>query len=303
MLAIETCGLSKAYKATLAVDNLEMHVEQGEIYGFIGRNGAGKSTTMKMLCSLAEPSSGVVRIFGHDPRDARAARIGALIEDAGLYPNMSAIDNLLCKAFSIGLPNAKAACNELLHLTGLGQTGKKKVRGFSLGMKQRLGLSLALVGSPEILLLDEPMNGLDPEGARDMRDFIVQLAQKKGITVLVSSHVLEQLGRMATRYGVINAGRMVREATAEEVDRECGDYLVLTVQEPEKVVAYLREKLPQHACSLIDDGCVRIEGNADQAEVAAVCAQQGITVEGLYRHRRDLEEYFIAMMGQEVSHA
>ena len=233
MNVIETNGLSKAFGSKMAVDQFDMHVGQGDIYGFVGRNGAGKSTVMRMLAGLAAPTDGEVREFGMQPREASASRrIGALIESPGLYGSMSATDNLMMKALALGLADPKDKVRDLLDLTGLGSVGSKATKNFSMGMKQRLGLALALLGSPDLLLLDEPLNGLDPEGAREIRRLIMRLNDERGITVVVSSHVLEQLGKMATRYGVIREGRMVREMSAAEVDQECSDFLQLEAANP-----------------------------------------------------------------------
>ena len=203
MNVIETNGLSKAFGSKMAVDQFDMHVGQGDIYGCVGRNGAGKSTVMRMLAGLAAPTGGEVRVFGMQPREASASRrIGALIESPGLYGSMSATDNLMMKALALGLADPKDKVRDLLDLTGLGSVGSKATKNFSMGMKQRLGLALALLGSPDLLLLDEPLNGLDPEGAREIRRLIMRLNDERGITVVVSSHVLEQLGKMATRAGI-----------------------------------------------------------------------------------------------------
>ncbi|WP_288323475.1 ATP-binding cassette domain-containing protein [uncultured Eggerthella sp.] len=218
MLAIEARGLCKAYRGRNVVDGLDMHVTRGDIYGFVGRNGAGKSTTMKMICGMIRPTAGEVLLFDRPSIDASgeapesststgAVRIGALVENPGLYPNMTALENMRCKAMALGLVDSVAEIEQLLCIVGLDAAGKKPTKRYSLGMKQRLGLALAMLGSPDVLLLDEPMNGLDPEGVREMRNLIIRLNEQRGITVVISSHVLDQLGRMATRYGVINAGR------------------------------------------------------------------------------------------------
>ena len=172
MYVIETCGLAKAYRGRRVVDGFDMHVAEGDIYGFVGKNGAGKSTVMRMIDGLAAPTAGSISLFGHDAAaegDAVRARIGALINEPGLLPAMSARDNLMAKALAIGVPDAKGRADEMLRLVGLSDTGRKRARSFSQGMKQRLGIAMALVGSPDLLLLDEPFNGLDPEGTREMR--------------------------------------------------------------------------------------------------------------------------------------
>lgn len=182
MLAIETRGLSKAYRGRNVVDGLDMHVARGDIYGFVGRNGAGKSTTMKMICGMIRPTAGEVRLFDRlaaDPSGSaeysEAVRIGALVESPGLYPNMTAFDNMRCKAIALGIVDDVGEIEQLLSVVGLGTAGGKRTENYSMGMKQRLGLALAMLGSPDVLLLDEPMNGLDPEGVREMRNLIIRL--------------------------------------------------------------------------------------------------------------------------------
>ena len=300
MNVIETSGLTKAFGSKMAVDQFDMHVGQGDIYGFVGRNGAGKSTVMRMLAGLAEPTGGEVRVFGTSPCEAGASRrIGALIESPGLYGSMSATDNLMMKALALGLADPKDKVRDLLDLTGLGSAGSKATKNFSMGMKQRLGLALALLGSPDLLLLDEPLNGLDPEGAREICRLIMRLNDERGITVVVSSHVLEQLGKMATRYGVIREGRMVRELTAAEVDQECSDFLQLEAANPALALAVLQERFAGLRFQSMPNGAIRLFGGADAGAVGAALNEQGIAIRGLYAHRRDLEEFFVEMMGAE----
>ena len=300
MNVIETSGLTKAFGGKMAVDQFDMHVGQGDIYGFIGRNGAGKSTVMRMLAGLAEPTGGEMRVFGSSPCEAGASRrIGALIESPGLYGSMSATDNLMMKALALGLADPKDKVRDLLDLTGLGSVGSKATKNFSMGMKQRLGLALALLGSPDLLLLDEPLNGLDPEGAREIRRLIMRLNDERGITVVVSSHVLEQLGKMATRYGVIREGRMVRELTAAEVDQECSDFLQLEAANPALALAVLQERFAGLRFQSMPGGAIRLFGGADAGAVEAALNEEGIAIRGLYAHRRDLEEFFVEMMGAE----
>lgn len=300
MNVVETYGLMKTFGGKTAVDHFDMHVSQGDIYGFVGRNGAGKTTVMRMLSGLAEPTGGEVRVFGTAPREAGTARrIGVLIEAPGLYGSMSAQDNLMLKALALGLVDPKAKVRDLLEFTGLGTVGKKKTKHFSMGMKQRLGLALALLGDPDLLLLDEPLNGLDPEGAREIRQLIMQLNDQRGITVVISSHVLEQLGKMATRYGVIREGRMVREITAAEVDQECSDFLQVEAANPTLAFAVLQERFPGLRFQSMPNGAIRAFGDVDAGTVGAALNEQGIAVSGLYAHKRDLEEFFVEMMGAE----
>lgn len=309
MNVIETSGLTKAFGGKMAVDQFDMHVGQGDIYGFVGRNGAGKSTVMRMLAGLAEPTGGEVRVFGSSPCEAGASRrIGALIESPGLYGSMSATDNLMMKALALGLADPKDKVRDLLDLTGLGSVGSMATKNFSMGMKQRLGLALALLGSPDLLLLDEPLNGLDPEGAREIRRLIMRLNDERGITVVVSSHVLDQLGRIATRYGVIDAGRMVCEMTANEVTQACGDYLVVRTAEPERTLALLAEAYPGIACTVLPDGTLRLRGVSEERAAldatvfGTFLAANNIPVYELRVHERDLEDYFLELMGGDAAH-
>nr|WP_260620364.1 ATP-binding cassette domain-containing protein [Gordonibacter massiliensis (ex Traore et al. 2017)] len=277
-----------------------MHVNQGDVYGFVGRNGAGKTTVMRMLAGLAAADGGEVRVFGTDPKEAGTSRrIGALIEAPGLYGSMTAYDNMMLKALALGLVDPKDKVRNLLAFTGLSGVGSKKTRHFSMGMKQRLGLALALLGDPDLLLLDEPLNGLDPEGAREVRQLIMHLNDQRGITVVVSSHVLEQLGKMATRYGVIREGRMVREMSAADVDQECSDFLRLDAANPTLALAVLQERFPALRFQSMPDASIRMFGSVDAGEVGSALNEAGIAIQGLYAHKRDLEEFFVEMMGAE----
>lgn len=315
MYAIETRGLSKAYRGRNVVDGLDMHVARGDIYGFVGRNGAGKSTTMKMICGMIRPTGGEVRLFDRlavNPsggvEHGEAVRIGALVENPGLYSNMTAFENMRCKAMALGLVDSVAEIERLLRIVGLADAGKKPAKSYSLGMKQRLGLALALLGSPDVLLLDEPMNGLDPEGVREMRNLIICLNEQRGITVVVSSHVLDQLERMVTRYGVISEGRMVREMTAEEVAKACDDYLVVRTAEPERTLALLAELRPSIVCTALPDGTLRLRGVSEERAAldatvfGTFLAANNIPVYELRVHERDLEDYFLELMGGDAAH-
>ena len=207
-LAVETISLSKIYNGKAAVSHLDMKVQEGAIYGFIGRNGAGKSTTLKMLCGLARPTEGEIRLFGKSadtPISAR--RMGCLIESAGLYPHMTARQNAVMKAKCMGLTDPEAV-DRVLEATGMNNTGKKKAKLFSMGMRQRLGIALALLGNPDLLVLDEPINGLDPESVREIRQLIQRL-NEAGKTFIISSHILGELSKLSTHYGIIKDGNLV----------------------------------------------------------------------------------------------
>lgn len=302
MDAIRTSGLVKRYGGKCAVDDVSLTVKCGEIYGFVGRNGAGKSTLMKMLAGLELPTEGEIELLGErQAPGCTSRRLGALIENPGIYPGLSGFDNVMVRAISLGVPDAKAATHEVLEIVGLGAVGKKRAKTYSLGMKQRLGLALALVGSPDLLLLDEPFNGLDPQAVREIRMTIMRLARVRSITVFISSHVLDQLERMVTRYGVIRDGRLVREMTAEEVDAECADYLSIRTAEPELALAKLQDAFPQAVFSLQPDNTLRAEGGVSAEDAGRALAQAGIAVTELFVHERDMEELFVGLMGADPS--
>lgn len=327
MNVIETRGLTKSYGATRAVDSLDMHVARGDIYGFVGKNGAGKSTTMKMLAGLSTPTAGSMELFGTEAENTPAfsstfSRIGALIENPGLLPNFSAFENLMMKALSIGVVNPRAQCVELLELVGLDPASPRKTKKFSLGMKQRLGLALALVGSPDLLLLDEPFNGIDPEETRALRGALMRLNHERGVTMVISSHVLDQLNRMATRFGVIRAGHMVKEFTEDELHAACGSSVRVKTTDPARSLAILEEHLPGAAFRVEPDCGIVITGAAGARHAAAsfggaesdaaatgapaaedvsrALATAGQTIIELSVLERDFEEYFVELMGADA---
>lgn len=315
MYAIETRSLTKAYGGRCVVDDLNLHVRTGDIYGFVGKNGAGKSTVMKMIDFLVAPTSGEVLFFGapdaiigsSSERDLpglrNALRIGALIENPGLLPGLSAFDNLMAKALAMGIADAKARCRETLHLVGLEDAGRKRVKRFSQGMKQRLGIAQALLGSPDLLLLDEPFNGLDPEGTRALRTLIVRLNQSFGVTVMISSHVLDQLDRMVTCYGVIAQGRLIREMTVQEVQEECGESLRIRTSDPARTLAHLESRFKQARFLMEPEGSIRISGSFDTQDVADCLHDLDETVLEFSEIRQDIEDYFVNLMEGGSGHA
>ena len=298
MAVIQTIGLSKRYKDNWAVDHLDLRVEQGDIYGFIGRNGAGKSTTLKLLCGLARPTQGEALIFGKPIRDSVARRrVGSLIEHPGLYPDLSGRENLRLYATLLGLDSPARRVDEILETVGLSPKEKKPVKHYSMGMKQRLGVGLALLGGPDLLLLDEPINGLDPEGIREMRELLLRLNRERGLTLLVSSHTLGELSKIATRYGIIQQGRMVEQITAGELAQKCTDYLHLQADQPEKAAALLERELHLSRWEMRPEGEIRIYEAVDTKAVGQILTQAGIAVEEMGLHRQDLEGYFLERMG------
>ena len=319
MYVMETRGLAKEYRGQRVVDDFAMHVQPGVIYGFVGKNGAGKSTVMKMIDGLVRPTAGEVLLFGAPAdtgtaeleatgaavgdaaRGSRAAtdgrqRLGALIEALGLLPSLGAYDNLMAKALALGLPDARERCEEALRLVGLDGAGRKRAKKFSQGMKQRLGIALALIGQPDLLLLDEPFNGLDPEGTRAMRQLLMRLNQSFGMTMVISSHVLDQLDRIATRYGVIAQGRMVREMTAEAVRAECGDSLRVRTADPARTLALLEQTFPAATLRMEPDQALHVSGSFEPEAVAQRLHADGVTVLEFTEVKRDLEDYFVELM-------
>ena len=298
MAVIQTMGLSKRYRDRWAVDHLDLRVEQGDIYGFIGQNGAGKSTTLKLLCGLARPTRGEALIFGKPVRDSVARRrVGVLIEQPGLYPDLSGRENLRLYAALLGLDSPERQVDGILETVGLAPGEKKPVKHCSMGMKQRLGMALALLGGPDLLLLDEPINGLDPEGIREIRELLLRLNRERGLTILVSSHILGELSKIATRYGIIQEGRLVEQITAAELEQKCADYLRLKADQPRKAAALLEQELHLTRWEMRPEGELRIYEAVDAKAVGQLLTQAGIAVVEMGLHRQDLEGYFLERMG------
>ncbi len=297
MEAISAINLSKSFKGKYAVHGLNMHVPEGSIYGFIGENGAGKSTTQKMICGLLLPTKGEITLFGRPANDADVrSRMGVLIENPGVYMGWTARENLLMQAMNIGVATPKKTVDEALEVVGLGSTGKKKVREFSLGMKQRLGIAAAFLGNPNLLVLDEPINGLDPEGIREIRQTLQRLNQEYHLTILISSHILGELSKIATHYGIIKNGSMAKEISAEELSRECRDYMRIKVPNPEKVLSYLKRHIQMDG-SEISGGEIHLLNAKDGAAVNQCMFQNGDIASEISFHQMDLEEYFMNLTG------
>ncbi len=223
---LTTRNLTKKYRKELAVDQVSMSIKSGDIYGFIGENGAGKTTFMRMVCGLARPSAGEMELYGASGKELQKARknMGALIENPAVYPNMTAMENLEVQRRYLGIErkDSEEMLEGLLELVGLADVGRKKARNFSLGMKQRLGLAIALTGNPRFIILDEPTIGLDLVGKAELRNLLIKLNREKGLTIFFSSHDLSEMQRLATRYGFLHKGRLIKELTAQELEQECG---------------------------------------------------------------------------------
>ena len=300
MDAIRTNNLCKTYGTKVAVDQVNLEVPKGAIYGFIGRNGSGKSTTQKMICGVAHPTAGELSLFGKPGTDPSVrSQVGALIETPGIYPGMSAVENLILQGYNVGVENPKKEALVNLAMVGLEANAKKKAKALSLGMKQRLGIAIALTGNPNLLILDEPSNGLDPEGIIDLRNVILRLNEEAGITMLISSHILGELSKIATHYGVIKEGKLVEQVTAEEMQRKRESYLSVSVSEPREAMSLIKNNIQPEDCKIDENGSLRIYGVTDTGAVNQLLTGSGYKVQEIYLHKQDLEEYFINLMGDE----
>lgn len=280
-LLLRTKGLTKRYGQQKAVDHVDIHIKKGAIYGFIGRNGAGKTTLLKMVGGLAAPSEGEMELFGYSGRALKQvrSRVGCLIETPGLYHNMNAKDNLKIKCKLMGMKR-EGYLDGILDTVGLSDVGNKKTGHFSLGMKQRLGIGMALVGEPDLLLLDEPINGLDPQGIVEVRDTILRLREERNMTILISSHLLEELSKIATDYGIIHKGKLLQELTREELMKHCGERIELFVEHPESAIPVI-ERLGFMDYQIVDKEKICIfERLKDSAMLNMELAKAGIMVKG-----------------------
>lgn len=293
--AIETKSLTRRFGSKVVTDKVNLHVKKGDVYGFIGKNGAGKTTTMKMILGLLYPTSGEIILNGGENLNSARRRIGSLIETPALYKNCSAFQNL--KRFSKLYGGTNEEIKEILNFVGLGNTGSKHAGAFSLGMRQRLGIAIALLGNPEILILDEPVNGLDPEGIKEIRDLILKVNKEKGVTVLISSHLLDELSKVVTTYGIINNGVLLEEISAEELTEKCGQYSVVHVNNAAAAADIINNRLGI-SCIAVSDTLVRIEnGELSLVPVIKELIKEGFEIEEAKKVSSSLEDYFISRMG------
>ncbi len=295
--AITTQNLTKKYKSIPVVDNVSMNVKKGEIYGFIGKNGAGKTTTIRLLLGLTPQTSGKYMIFGSDT-NINKSKIGSLIESPALYETLTAEENLIAYCKLLNVKDEKKTIKEILELVKLNNTGKKKARNFSLGMRQRLGIAIALIGNPELLILDEPINGLDPAGIKEVRDLILTLNHNKGITVLISSHILGELQKIATCYGIINNGKLVEEITSDELEQKCKSHIIISCSDAVKAMETLKNKLNLQHIDIAPNGILRVYDDIeDTAIVTRAIFEDNIDIRLVNIVRQDYEQYFIQRMG------
>lgn len=295
---LTTNKLTKKYGKFKSLDELSIHIPKGSIYGLVGKNGAGKTTLIRVICGLQEPTSGEYSIYGRSNKDRQISksrrRIGAVVEMPSIYLGMTAEDNLKQQAIAIGLPSYESI-PEILRLVGLENTGKKKARNFSLGMKQRLGIAIALIGNPDFIILDEPTNGLDPQGIIEMRELILKLNREHGITVLISSHILGELSKLATHYGFIEKGHIVKEISATELEAECRKCVKVEVSDTKALIRTLdRMKQDYEVLSSTE---ANIYGDIILSELVMELSKENCKLIRLCEQDEDLETYFINLVG------
>ena len=295
---LHTNSLTKNFKKQTAVSGINIHVKKGAIYGLIGRNGAGKTTLLKMISGLSTPTSGEIYLFGKSGKELVEVRnrVGCHIEAPGLYPEMSAYQNLKCKCIQRNI-GSDAYIKELLELVGLEDTGNKKTGKFSLGMKQRLGIAMALVGNPDLLVLDEPINGLDPQGIREIRETLINLNRDRGITIIISSHILDELARVATDYGIIHNGELVQEITGDELRNQCKEKILIRVQNLQKATEVL-DKMKIDTYSVIEDENIEISGHiSESGYINTELVKAGCHVSEIKIQVDSLEDYYFKLTG------
>lgn len=295
---LQTNALSKKYKHFQALNNLTMRVPKGSIYGLVGKNGAGKTTLIRLICGLQEPTAGSYCLYNqrNTEKDMAKARrrMGAVVEAPSVYQHMTAEENLRQQYMILGKPSYEGI-EELLELVGLADTGKKKVKNFSLGMRQRLGIAVALAGDPDFLVLDEPTNGLDPQGIVEMRELILKLNREKQITVLVSSHILDELSKFATYYGFIDKGQLVKEISADELQAACRKCTHIVVSDVNALALALEELSVEYA--ILSDTEADIYGEVNVTELALRLAGENCQVKTMQEKDEGLESYYISLIG------
>ena len=294
MNAIEIRGLSKSFRGMYAVDRLSMTVPMGGIYGFIGENGSGKSTTEKLICGHLVSDGGEIRLFGREHTDPGVrGRVGALIENAGCFPGSSIYQNLKMQCINLGIQNADGEIRRVLEAVRMSEHADLKFKRCSLGMKQRVGIAMALLGSPALLILDEPINGLDTDGMRLMREILTDLTKREGCTVLISSHILGELEKIATHYGIIRRGRMIAELSAAEMEARARVFISLRTRDMQGARAILCRHYPNVR---EEEGSLRIYDADDTAAVVSLLMQHGHAVSSIGKNKIGLEEYYIELM-------
>lgn len=298
---LELRGVGKQYNGNWIIQNLNMKVNRGEIYGFLGNNGAGKTTTIRMIMGLIQPTAGDILLFNRT-QDSLGKnvyrRIGAVIEYPGFYPNLTAKENLLHNALLIGIPDPAKKIDEVLSLIGLKSDCKILVKNYSLGMKQRLGIARTLLHEPELILLDEPTNGLDPAGIHEVRKIILELAKMRNLTVFISSHILSEVEQLATRVGIVHNGQLVEELSISELKNQGKQYIEIKPLNPTNAVRLLEEKLSMKNYKVLEDGTLRLFECLDNPSlVNRILIENGVDISLLQVREESLEQHFISLTG------
>lgn len=301
-ILVKTKNLTKQYGKTTALDHVDITIRRGDIYGLVGNNGAGKTTLLKILTGIITATGGEFTLLAAEKEsDCRKVRskIGAIIENPGFYPKMSVKDNLEYYRIQRGIPG-KNAVEKVLDEVNLKYAAGKKFDSLSMGMKQRLGLALALMGEPEFLILDEPINGLDPAGIIEIRNLLLKLNQEKGITILISSHILTELQNIATKYGFLSKGMLIEEISAEELKKKCRNYLEIKVTDAAKYTALLEKELNCTNYKVLDGNCIHIPDEVEQiTDYSALAVQNGMGLLSFEMKEINLENYYMNLIGKE----
>lgn len=295
-----TEGISKFYKGQRVLNNVSMHIKKGDVYGFVGENGAGKTTIIRIISGLTYPESGSYKLFGVNSDDNEILearkRTSAIVEAPSIYLNMSAYENLKMQMRMLGLPIDMARIDDLIKTVGLeGVSVKKKAVNFSLGMRQRLGIAMCLVSNPEFLILDEPLNGLDPEGIANMRNLILKLNQDKNITFLISSHILTELSLVATKYGIISRGKLVKEISKEELDESNQARTIIETSDNSKAYEII-SKLLNNKMSL-DTNCIVLFGEVEMNEILKALMAESISINNIKKIDASIEDFYLSTIG------
>lgn len=297
---LKTYNITKKYGNQVAVNNVNMTIRKGEIYGFIGQNGAGKTTLIRLITGLIHKTGGEIELLGatgENELNKSRTMVGSLIETPSFYTNMTARENLEVSRLVRNIPGKKCI-DEVLELVGLKDVEKKKVKNFSLGMRQRLGIANALMGNPKLLILDEPINGLDPMGIVEIRELLKKINKEKDMTILISSHILSELSELATTYGIISNGKLIEEITAEELAEKCRQYIDLKVDDTSRAVTLLERELGISDYEVLEDKKIKVFSNLDNVgEVNSILSKSGVIVQSISIKGENLEEYFMNKIG------
>ena len=297
MNAIEIRGLKKSFRGINALDGFNMTVPVGSIYGFIGENGSGKSTTEKLICGLLVPTAGEIKLFGRDYKDPGVrARVGALIENPGCFPSSTVWTNLMMQALNLNLKNPEEEIRRVLKIVRMEGSANNKFKNLSLGMKQRIGIAMSLLGDPALLILDEPINGLDADGMRIMREILVDITKNYSATVLISSHILGELEKIATHYGIIRRGKMIQEITAEEMESRCRNFVGLKCADNSKALSLLKKN---YARVEEEEDKILVYDEEEPEKILDYLYKNGIIINEIKKNKICLEEYYLDLMKKQ----